>query len=373
MNKWIAALSFLLLSQAINAQSLPARDKAKLDSLLQSIYAASLPGASIAIMQNGKSVFEKSYGVRNTITKEKITDSTSFNIASLTKQFTAMAILQLYEQDKLTLSDHLSRFFPDMERTVADVVTVQQLLTHSSGILDHYGYVDTKGMKHAHDSDVYVAIQKLDSLYFNPDTKFRYSNTGYCLLALIVERASGLSYSNYMQKNIFQPAGMLHTKIWNETNTIFQPAIGYDKDSASQKIVPSGADEHIFFSTEGDGGIYTSIHDYLLWLKALQEGKLFNKNIVDKARSTEFLIQPELKFGYGFGWFIDDSEADRKVYHSGSNGVFRTYSFTIPEEDFSIVVFSNRSDIDVEQVVQKIYSLLYPDRKPFVPIEILTS
>ena len=207
-------------------------------------------------------------------------------------------------------------------------------------------------MQHAHDSDVLNAIKNADTLYFTPGTKFQYSNTAFCLLALIIEKTSGLSYSDYLTKNIFQPAGMTHTTVWNEHAKIFSPATGYSWDSAQNKFIQSGPDENIFFSTEGDGGIYTSVDDYIKWFEALQSDKIFSKKIVDEARSIEFTIDANKKLGYGYGWFVDEI-MPKKVYHSGSNGGFRTFSFTIPEENLLVVIFSNRDDIDIEEVVLK--------------------
>ena len=143
MNKCIVALSFLLLAQAVFAQVTTTKSYQQIDTLLHSFYMDSLPGAAVAVVQNNHVLFEKDFGVRNTTGKEKITTTTNFNIASLTKQFTALAILQLEAQHRLALSDKLSRFFPDMNKRVADAVTVRQLLTHSSGIVDHYDYTNT--------------------------------------------------------------------------------------------------------------------------------------------------------------------------------------------------------------------------------------
>jgi CubicO group peptidase (beta-lactamase class C family) len=193
------------------------------------------------------------------------------------------------------------------------------------------------------------------------------------LLALIIEKTSGLTYRDYLKKNIFKPAGMTHTKVWNEHAEIFSPATGYSWDSAQNKFTQSGPDENIFFSTEGDGGIYTSVDDYIKWFEALQSDKIFSKKIVDEARSIEFTINSDKKLGYGYGWFIDESTALEKVYHSGSNGGFRTFSFTIPEENFLIVIFSNRDDIDIEEVVLKMMQILKPNEKSFTKIEVLTS
>jgi D-alanyl-D-alanine carboxypeptidase len=345
----------------------------KVDSLLQSVYADDLPGVSVAIVHDGKVILKKSYGVREIDSKEKISSSTNFNIASLTKQFTAMAILQLAEKNKLSLSDKLSHFFPKMNPKLADAITVKELLTHTSSIPDHYDYTNTKNMHHAHDRDVLDAIKNTDSTYFTPGTKFRYSNTAFCILALIIEKTSGLSYHEYLEKNIFLPSGMKHSTVWNEQASIRQPAIGYELDSMQKKFRKSQAEENVFFSTEGDGGIYTSVNDYLKWFKALQSGKVFPKKITDEARSIQFSIDKNKRPGYGYGWFIDNNDIWKKVYHSGSNGGFRSFSFTIPSQNILIVIFSNRADIDLEEVVLKIIHLVMPVNKPFAKIEKLAS
>lgn len=367
-------VSILISSIFVFAQeNLFMNNTKKLDSLLKSVYADDLPGASIAIVHEGKVIFKSSYGVSQIHSNEKISSSTNFNIASLTKQFTAMAILQLVEKNELSLSDKLSRFFPEMNPKVADLITIKQLLTHSSGIPDHYDYTDTKNLHHAHDSDVLNAIKNADSTYFIPDSRFRYSNTAFCLLALIIEKTSGLSYSSYLQKNIFLPAGMKHSTVWNEYASVFQPASGYEYDKAENKFRRSQGEENVFFSTEGDGGIYTSVEDYLKWFNALQSGKVFSKKIVDEARSMQFSIHENKELGYGYGWFIDNSDTSKKVYHSGSNGGFRSFSFTIPAQNTLIAIFSNRADIDLEALVLKITHLLMPANKPFTKIENLTS
>lgn len=345
----------------------------KVDSLLKSVYADDLPGASVAIVHNGKVIFKKSYGVKEINSKEKISSSTNFNIASLTKQFTALAILQLAEKNKLSLSDKLSRTFPEMNPKLADAITIKQLLTHSSAIPDHYDYTNTKNLQHAHDSDVLNAIKNADSTYFKPGSKFRYSNTAFCLLALVIEKTSGLQYSQYLQENIFFPTGMKHSTVWNENTSVFQPAFGYEFDKTENKFRKSQAEENIFFSTEGDGGIYTSVNDYLKWFNALQSGKVFSKKITDEARSIQFAVDENKKLGYGYGWFIDSSDASKQVYHSGSNSGFRSFSFTIPTQNMLLVIFSNRADIDLEALVLQITHLLMPAEKPFSKIENLTS
>ncbi len=363
---------FLCLIATVAASQVSKNSLHKIDSLLQTVYNSNSPGIGIGIVDNGKTVFANGYGVKDINTKERIVSSTNFNIASLTKQFTAMAIMQLVEQGKISLTDKISRFLPTLNKRVAGKITIQDLLTHSSGIIDHYDYVDTKNLKHGHNIDVFKAIENIDSTYFTPGTHFRYSNTAFCLLGLVIEKASGMGYNTYMKQHIFMPAGMTHTTVWNENETVFSPATGYDINDADA-FKKSQAEEHIFFSTEGDGGIYTSIDDYIKWFEALQGGKIFSRAIVNKARGIEFEIDKNKKLGYGFGWFVDAGSQPIKVYHSGDNSGFRTFTFTIPQQNFLIVIFSNRSDINIEELVMKIYGILKPGSKMFTKVEELTS
>jgi CubicO group peptidase (beta-lactamase class C family) len=357
----------------INAQEIIHSDLWQVDSLLKTIYSNDAPGISIAILQKRNPVFKKNYGLADMETKEKISSITNFNIGSLTKQFTAMGILQLAEKKKLSLNDHLRKFFQDFNKKVANKITIKELLTHSSGIIDHYDYSDTKNMKHAHDADVLNAVRNIDTTYFEPGTHYRYSNTAYCLLALIIEKASGMSYPDYIKKNVFQPLGMNNTFVWNENEIIPDKANGYEYNDSTKNFARSGADESIFFSTEGDGGICTSINDYLKWINALQAKKIFSKENINMARSPHFTIRQEKKLSYGYGWFIDESSIFKKVYHSGSNGGFRAFSFSIPEEEYIVVIFSNRADINLEKLVLEINKILRPKLKPFAGLETFIS
>ena len=175
---------------------MPAKNNYKSIHFLKTIYKTDAPGISISIIRTGKLIFKNSYGIADLETKTELSSKTNFNIGSLTKQFTAFAILQLVESKKLSLSDHLDKFFPRFDKKVAEAVTIKELLTHSSGIIDHYDLTNTKNMKHAHINDVLNAIKNIDSTYFVPGSHFRYSNTAYCLLSLIIEKMTGLAMLN---------------------------------------------------------------------------------------------------------------------------------------------------------------------------------
>jgi len=365
--KKIFFLFCLFASQVSLGQSAGKR----IDSLLSNIYKSDEPGIAIAIQQNGKTVFEKAYGIANLATKEKISSISNFNIGSLTKQFTAFGILQLAAANLLSLDDTLIKFFPQFNKKAGSIITVKQLLTHSSGIIDHYAFADTNIVKHATDKDVLNAVKNIDSTYFIPGTQYRYSNTAYCLLALIIEKVSGLSYPYYIRENIFIPLEMSHSQVLKVNNPIDNRVLGYDTLQNGFKRLDMN--DAIFFSTEGDGGIYTSVSDYLKWFNSLQTGKLLSKEWIDKARSAQFPIDEKNKLSYGFGWFINDQNELKEVYHTGSNGGFRAISFSIPSKNYLVVIFSNRTGIDLENIVQGINKILRTAGKSYTKIDALES
>jgi len=343
----------------------------RIDSLLRSFYKSDEPGIAIAVQQNGKIIFEKGYGLANLETKEKISPISNFNIGSLTKQFTAISILQLVAENKLSLDDKLIKFFPQFNKKTGNIITIQQLLTHSSGIIDHYTFVDTNIVKHATDKDVLNAVKNIDSTYFVPGTKYRYSNTAYCLLAMIIEKVSGLSYPYYIRENIFMPLEMSHSQVLKVNNPIDNRVLGYDTSHSGFKRLDMN--DAIFFSTEGDGGIYTSVTDYLKWFNSLQTGSLLNKQWIEKARSAQISVNEKNKLSYGFGWFINEQNEFKEVYHTGSNGGFRTNSFSIPSKNYLVVIFSNRTGIDLENIVQEINKILRAAGKSYTKIDSLES
>lgn len=352
---------------------------------MKRIYADDAPGAEIAIVQHGKTIFLKGYGVSDLQSKKKINAETNFNIGSVTKQFTALSILRLAQEKKLSLQDNLLKYFPAFNTQTGRVITIRHLLTHSSGIPDHYAFTDTSVIKHAVDSDVLNAVQSADTTYFPPGSKYRYSNTAYCLLALIIEKVTGMSYRNYLRKTIFDRLQMSNSQVLKITEPIRNRATGYDYDTVTRQFNRLDAGESIFFSTEGDGGIYTSMQDYLKWITALQQGTVAVPDVIKEARTAQFNIPGANGLSYGFGWFIGRGGAPLKngtgktpavnstVYHSGSNGGFRAMVFTVPAENYAVILFSNRTNIDLESLVTDINRLMGVSNNSYVKIESLVS
>jgi D-alanyl-D-alanine carboxypeptidase len=361
--------SFLLILVA--AQAYTQKENNRLDSIMSSIYAHDKPGAAIAIVKNGKVVFKKGYGISDMATNKPIGPSTNFNICSMTKQFTAYCILKLASEKRLSLDDKIDKYFPDFNARVAGKVTIRHLLTHSSGIVDHYGYVDKKLFKEFWDKDALNAIKAVDSVYFPAGSRYRYSNTAFCLLSLIIEQVSGYSFPEYVQNYIFKPLKMNNSGVIKPDFNISERAFGYEFENDGYKI--SDAGESLFFSTRGDGGIYTSIDDYMKWIMAIQNGKVLNPGLIKEAQSAQVTINATRNLSYGYGWFVAGSGDYKIVFHPGSNGGFRTIVFMIPSKSYSVIIFSNRTGIDLEDLVHEINKIFKIDDNNYVKLESLIS
>ncbi|HNW56191.1 MAG TPA: serine hydrolase domain-containing protein [Bacteroidales bacterium] len=362
-------ISFLLILAA--ADCFPQKENNSIDSLMSSFYNNDQPGAAIAIVKNGEVVFKKGYGIADMDSKMPVTSSTNFNICSMTKQFTAYGILKLAGEKKLSLDDKIDKYFPDFNSKVAGVVTIRHLLTHSSGIVDHYGYVDKGLFKEFWDKDALNAIESVDSVYFKPGSGYQYSNTAFCLLSLIIGKVSGYSFPEFIQREIFKPLRMNNSGVIKPGFKISERALGYEFEKDSFKI--SDAGESLFFSTMGDGGIYTSINDYLKWIMAIQNGDVLNQDIIKKSQSAQFSIDSGRNLSYGYGWFVSGSGDNKTVYHTGSNGGFRTIIFMVPSKKYSVVIFSNRTGIDLEDLVHEINRIFKTDDASFIKLKSLIS
>lgn len=343
----------------------------RLDSLMSALYPNDKPGAAIAVVENGRVIFKKGYGIADMDSKVSITPSTNFNIGSMTKQFTAYCTLKLISRKKLSLNDRLIKFFPDFNRKVGRAITIRDLLTHSSGIIDYYDYVDRKQYKEFSDEDIVPVIKSIDSVYFPAGSRFRYSNTGYCLLAMIVQKVSGKPFPEFVRDNIFKPLGMEESDVIHPGLKMPDRAFGYEFKNDSFKV--SDAKQNYFFSTMGDGGVYTSIDDYLKWIMAIQSGKVLTPHLVRESQSPQFLIDSSKNVSYGFGWFIAGSGDDKLIYHPGSNGGFRSIVLMKPSQEYSVVIFSNRSGIDLEDLVRQVDNIYHIDDKAFVKSDSVTS
>jgi CubicO group peptidase (beta-lactamase class C family) len=311
-----------------------ARRRDEIDKLMER-YDGTSPGASVLVVRDGKVVVSRAYGLADVEARVAATPQTNYRLASVTKQFTATAILLLYQDSKLSLDDRIKHWLPSLPSAL-DSVTIRQLLTHTSGIIDYEDVMPAGTTAQLHDADVLRLLESQDSTYFKPGTKYQYSNSGYALLALIVERVSGKRFATFLHDRIFAPLGMNHTVAFeNGISTVSNRAFGYTmKDSAWTR-----KDQSTTSAVLGDGGIYSSIDDLVRWDAALYDSRLLN----DASRKLAFspqtpTDQPDVS--YGFGWRI----TGETLWHSGETSGFRNVIVRYPARHLTVVILTNRDD-----------------------------
>ena len=303
--------------------------------VLMKRYDGDVPGASLLVVRDGKSVVRRPYGQSNLEDHIATTPKTNYRLASVTKQFTAAAILLLIEDGKISLDDRLRRWLPSLPSAL-DSVTITHLLTHTSGIIDYEDVIPAGTVAQLHDADVLRLLEPQDSVYFKPGTSYRYSNSGYALLALIVERASGKSFAIFLRERIFLPLGMNHTVAYEEgTSTVSNRAFGYTlKDG-----VWTRKDQSTTSAVLGDGGIYSSIDDLTKWDAALYDSRLLSDNS-RRLAFTPHTATDRTDVKYGFGWRI----TGETLWHSGETVGFRNVIVRYPSRRLTVVVLTNRDD-----------------------------
>ena len=308
------------------------------DSILADYAAPAAPGASVVIIRRGNVVLERNYGFANLEKGVPVTERTNFRLASLTKQFTATAILLLAKDGKLRLDDRIATILTDLPPNARDV-TVRQLLTHTSGLWAYEDFVPDSQTRQVHDREVPTLISHADSTYFRPGSAFRYSNTGYALLALIVEKRSGQPFARFLHDRIFSPLGMDSTVAYEAgVSSVPQRAFGYSRGSSGFRLTDQSSTSAVL----GDGGIYTSIHDLLAWNRALDEHTLLDASMQIDAW-TPATLTDGTRTHYGFGWFIDRDDLGTKLWHNGETRGFTNGIVKYPDLGVAVIVLTNRT------------------------------
>lgn len=306
----------------------------EIDVLMQP-YHGSVPGASLLVMHDGSPVVRRSWGLSDLENRVAAAPGTNYRLASVTKQFTATAILLLNEAGALSLNDPVKKWLPTLPAAV-DSVTIRQLLTHTSGIIDYEDLIPPGATAQLHDSDVLRSLESADSTYFKPGSGYRYSNSGYALLALIVEHASGKTFATFLREKIFSPLGMRGTLAYEkDVSVVPRRAFGYTlHDSAWAR-----KDQSVTSAVLGDGGVYSSIDDLAKWDAALYDSRLLSEESRRLAFTPHAATdKPDVK--YGFGWRI----TGETLWHSGETSGFRNVIVRYPARRLTVVILTNRDD-----------------------------
>ena len=337
IKKLITVLVLLpFLNTTVNAQMHTKGYEKKIDSIIQTEFGnTNEPGGAFLITQNGKNLYRKAFGKANLELGTDMTPDHVFHIGSMTKQFTAVAILILEQQGKLHVNDPVSKYIKDYPN--GDKITIHHLLTHTSGIKDFtkiksISSIAQKEMK----TEEMVNFFKNEPVDFAPGEKFDYNNSGYVVLGHIIELVSGNSYEDFIKKNIFDKAGMAHSYYSSDRKVIPQRAYGYHKKEQAfvNKTVIS------FSVPFSSGSLMSTVDDMLKWQQALNQNTLLNPKETQKAFQKYTLNNGE-EFTYGYGWHLKNINGTPDREHGGSIFGFKSMGIYIPGEDIYVIGFSN--------------------------------
>jgi CubicO group peptidase (beta-lactamase class C family) len=347
----IVRLCFILIAMT-STHIVTATDadlSSKINNLFHDYDRPEFPGASVTVIQNGKIIFTHGYGLANLEENTPCRTNTNFRLASVTKQFTAMSVLILAERKQLSLEERLTDFFPEFP-AYGRQITVRQLLTHTSGLADYEDLIPKGTEIPVLDRDVLRILMKQQKTDFPPGSKYRYSNSAYSLLALIVEARSGSTFAQFLKQNIFVPLEMNHTLAYEQGLSIVpNRAIGYSSKSNTFERT----DQSLTSSVLGDGGIYSSVTDLAKWDQSLYTTKLVSRKMLELA-FTPGPVTEHPATGYGFGWFIGQYRGLKEIWHSGNSLGFTTRIARFPEKKFTVIILTNRNEAKLADLPHQI-------------------
>jgi len=340
-----AVLFFSILARPAVAAAAPAGPAQKtvddalakrIDAVMAEIYKPGEPGAAIIIRKDGKTIFRKGYGMADMELGVPVEPDMVFRLGSITKQFTAVSILILAEQGKLSLQDEITKFLPDFP-TQGRTITIEHLLTHTSGLKSYTNLSEWLPLWRK-DMTVreIINLTKDKPMEFAPGERWNYNNTGYVLLGAVIEKVSGLTYEDYVNKNIFGPLGMKHSYYGNTERIIPRRIPGYQMGNDGFVNAPYLSMTQPYAA----GSLLSSVDDLAIWNDAVFSGKLLKKEWLDKA-FTPCPLKNGGSTGYGYGWFIANYQGHRFIEHGGGINGFSTYEMTLPEDHIFLAILTN--------------------------------
>jgi CubicO group peptidase (beta-lactamase class C family) len=372
--------AFPFIAIGAHAQATVTPTEQQIDAIFTPVTQESAPGLAIVVRKAGRTVYEKGYGLRDLHTKSKIDQHTNFRLASFTKQFTAMAIMLLVHDGKLRYGQTLTDIFLDFP-AYGKGITIRNLLNHTGGLPDYEDLMETvetprnswvwSPERQIQDEQVLKLLEQESKGKFAPGTSWSYSNSGYVVLGLIVAKASGQSYGDFLHARIFAPLHMNHTVVYQKgKNEVANRAFGHSKESDALKET----DQSSTSATLGDGGIYSNLEDLAKWDEALRNHTLLTTEEMQPALTPAKLangkptlwptapnddnLHPGKPVSYGFGWFLDPYKNHPRMWHTGSTLGFRTVIERFTADNLTIIILCNRTDLDPESLALESANLI---------------
>lgn len=359
-------LALLSWSNAAPAQV----SAAAIDNLFSKFASPHDPGCAVLVIKDGQPVFRKGYGVADLRTLQKIGPETNFRLASLTKQFTAMAVMLLVHDGKLHYDDRLTDVFPDFP-AYGRAITIRQVLNHTSGLVAYedimekqYAGISDDKIPQISDAGVLDLLKQQTATKFAPGTRWEYSNSGYVLLAMVVEKRSGMRFGDFLRQRIFTPLEMSGTIAYEKgRNEVTHRAYGHSKTAGGW----TETDQSSTSATLGDGGVYTSLDDLEKWDHALTAHTLLTAKEMEPALTPPAaangapLQQPDGSLAplYGFGWFLNPYHGHRRYAHYGETIGSRTAIQRFPDDRLTVIVLSNRAEVDAPALADSVADLYF--------------
>ncbi len=330
----------------------PANADKRIDEYMQELHRKFRFNGNVLIAKKGKILYQNTFGWADYLHRDSLKIDSKFELASVTKPLTSTAVLMLVEQGKIRLDQDVKDFFPDFPY---DSITVKRLLTHRSGLMNYVYFLDNIYKKEKKDERVGLSnmdamnyiIERKPAPYTKPEHSFHYNNSNFMILGAIVEKVSGKSFADFMQENVFKPAGMKNTAIYSTATYKKIPVdvVGHDRNNWRYSVVQNFLDGPV-----GDKGAYSTVHDLLLFDLALRKGRLLKQATLDSAYVGR--SKPERgHFNYGYGWRIFDGENGYKVvYHAGWWHGFRHLYIRDLEQDITMVFLTNLTNGSLQQL-----------------------
>ncbi len=330
---------------------------AQVDALFSTFTSGDSPGAAVVVVEKGEIVHAGGYGYTDLERRTPITSQTAFRLASVSKQFAAMAIMIMAENGQLAYDDQLVQYLPELER-FGDDITLRHLLTHTGGLPDYYdALTEAVGDSMPTTEDAMEFLAGWGEPLFAAGDRYEYSNPGYEMLALVVERVSGQTFGEYLRHHVFEPLGMNDTVVRDDSEPeIHNRAYGYSRQEDSFILNDDDALNHII----GSGGIYSTVEDLYLWDQALYTERLVRRATLEEAWSPVRLNDGD-DYPYGVGWGLEPYGAlGRRVSHGGGWVGFSTFIVRYPERRFSVIVLSNIDEFESGEFADRITDIYFP-------------
>ncbi len=321
---------------AVNTEKEKSKDiSSKTDKLFTDFFGAGKFSGYVYVNKNNSIILDKGYGNADFEKNINNTAQTKFDLASLTKQFTALSIMQLQEKKLLNVNDKMDKYLPQFPH--GNEITIHQLLNHTSGLPEHPEKFDIRKFRPSNKIDTAAAKKIEVTLASAPGSSFSYSNTGYILLGYIIEKTSGKSLDDYFSENIFSPLDMKNTGFKNDNSFINNLAVGYlsykkDKAETSWTEINVGV-------VRGSSGLCSTVEDLIKWDTALTNKKLINKESYDK-------MYTPYENNYGYGWYVYKDSNEKYYYeHYGVGSGYRSYILRNVEANTTAIIVSNFGDV----------------------------